>query len=82
MSKVIDSEGDSRATETENFLFNADNAKDCPTTPVLRGKSAELASIDHKPRWGNIWIFLIVTTMFSLESNYVLGYLNQMKELL
>ena len=73
-----DQEDNTRATET----FLSKNAKDQPTTPVLRGKSAELASIEHKPRYNNIWIFLIVTTMFSFNSNYVLGYLNQMKELL
>ena len=57
-------------TETDEFLKSTRNYE--PTTPILRGKSAELASIEHKPRMCNIWIFLIVTTSFSLESNYVL----------
>ena len=51
-------------------------------TPTLRGKSAELASIDHKPRLCAIWLFLVVATSFSLNSNYMLGELNQMKKLL
>ena len=56
---------------------------DVPVTPTLRGKNAERASIrDHKPRIGHIWLFLIIVTTFSVNSNYVLGELNQMKKLL
>lgn len=56
---------------------------DLPVTPTLRGKNAERASVrDHKPRIGHIWLFLVITTCFSLNSNYVLGELNQMKMLL
>ena len=68
--------------QMEVFLKEAASQKNGNTTPILRGKSAELASISHKPLLLNIWIFLIVTTMFSLNSNYVLSQLNQMKELL
>ena len=64
--------------EVNTFMKHADN-KDAPTTPVLRGKSAELASIEHKPRTVNIWLFMIVVTMFSLNNNYVSSSLNQMK---
>lgn len=70
-----------RETETDKFLAMS-KRDDAPTTPILRGKSAELASIEHRPRMCNIWIFLIVVTSFSLESNYVLQYLNQMKTFL
>ena len=56
--------------------------EDIPKSPILRGKSAEVASMNFNPRTGNIWLFLIVTTAFSLNSNYVLGQLNQMKLLL
>ena len=63
------------------FLSHADN-NEIPKSPIFRGKSAEVASMKFKPRIGNIWLFLIVATSFSLTSNYVLGQLNQMKMLL
>lgn len=59
-----------------------ENLKNIPVTPELRGKSAELASISHKPRYGNIWLFLVVTTAFSVNQNYVLSSLNQEEKLL
>lgn len=55
---------------------------EAPVTPTLRGKSAELASIHHKPNTLNIWMFLCFTCIFSVNANYALSSLNQMRLLL
>jgi MFS family permease len=65
--------------KTTGFISQCDAAG--PASPEMRGKSAELASLDHKPNVGKIWLFLFVATSFTLASNYQ-GSLNQIKRLL
>ena len=68
-----------RNTEADALIERVD----APATPVLRGKNAERASIrDHMPRIGHIWLFLLFTTVFTFNSNYVGSELNQMKMIL
>ena len=63
---------------TESFLSQISATK---KTSELRGESAEMASLEHQPRTGRIYLFLFVVTSFTLTSNYI-GSLNQMKQLL
>jgi len=41
----------------------------------MRGKSAELESISHKPRKGNVWLFIMVIASYSFTFNYMAGQL-------
>ena len=65
------------ADGTESFL--KDQNKDVPTTPEMRGVSAELASISHRPRYARIWLFLIFMTTFNFCSNYISSETTQLK---
>jgi len=47
----------------------------------MRGKSAELESISHKPRIGRIWLFIIVIASFNFTFNYMAGQLAQTERL-
>ena len=48
-------------------------------TPELRGKSAELASIHHRPRYGRLWVFLIFMSVFKFTGSYLGSETNQLK---
>ena len=58
------------------------SALDIPVSPALRGKSAELESIIHKPNYAKIWLFLIVVTSFNMNASYIGSDLTQMKKLI
>ena len=68
------------SSSVETFLKSVDIGQ--PDPSVMRGKSAELESINHKPRYCNIVIFMVVVTSFSMNCSYIEGEITQMKSLL
>ena len=63
-------------TPTMSFLEDLEAE---PPSTVLRGVSAELESINHRPRYCNIVIFLIVVCSFSMNTGYIGSELTQLK---
>jgi len=55
---------------------------DFSKSPNFRGKSAELESISHRPRYCNIVVFITVVCSISLNTNYISSELTQIKDLL
>jgi hypothetical protein len=53
-----------------SFINELESTRKAPENPIYRGRSAELESINHKPRYGNIWIFIIVILSFNFTSSY------------
>ena len=57
-----------------------DNVEAETPSSVLRGVSAELESINHRPRYSQIVIFLIIVCSFSMNTGYIGSELTQLKK--